>query len=158
MHARRATVESSKPTERDMQRTRHRNPRRAAVLAGIALAMLIAPAAAQQLNQPPPPLPPPASPTQDTAPQIGQPDPAPVVPANPAQRPATTAPIPSKGPAREVPAEPGKVEPATKPVLDSARRPVRGMVKVAPNRVRDTATGRYYWLSPEGRLLPEADN
>jgi hypothetical protein len=144
--------------ERDMQRNRLRNPRRATAIAGIALALATAPVAAQHLRQPPPPLPPPPAPTQDEAPQIGQPDPAPVVPANPAQRPPTTAPIPSQGPARQVPSEPEKTEPASKPVLDSAGRPVRGMVQVAPNRVRDTATGRYYWLSPEGRLLPEADD
>jgi hypothetical protein len=141
-----------------MQRNRSRPAILATAVAAFALATM--PALAQQLRQPPPPLQPPASPTQDAAPRIVQPATAPSLPSSPSQR-AATAPIKATTGDKE-PSQPASAKQAQAgdepQAVDANGRPVRGMVKVAPNRVRDTATGRYYWVSPAGRLLPDSGN
>lgn len=140
-----------------MQRNRNRNRSASAVV--VAFALVAAPALAQQLRQPPPPLPPPALPAQDASPRIVQPSAAPALPDHPSQRPANA---PIRATAGDEKPQTAAAKQAQddddRQVIDASGRPVRGMVKVAPNRVRDTATGRYYWVSPAGRLLPDSGN
>ena len=76
----------------------------------------------------------------------------PRVATDPGQRPQSSSPIPSEGPAKQLPAEqtaPARKTPAS--VLDSTGKPVSGMIQVAPNRVYDTATGRYHWTESDGQ-------
>lgn len=120
------------------------------------------PAAEAQLAQPPPATlsPPPGAGSR--GPQLIQP-PAPrpaVIPSAPDQRPPLQQ-IPSTGPST-----PSLVQPAAPPplgpvdpqgasrVLDATGKPVHGTVRVAPDRVYDPATGRYYWTSPVPAPLP----
>lgn len=137
------------------------NRSRSAILAAAAFALAAAPALAQQLRQPPPPLQPPASPTQDASPRIPQPSAAPALRNDPSQR-AVKAPIRAAATDDDASSQPATAKQpqadGERQVLDAEGRPVRGMVKVAPNRVRNTTTGRYYWVSPAGRLLPDSGN
>jgi hypothetical protein len=78
----------------------------------------------------------------------------PAVPATPDQRLQSSSPIPEQGPAKQLqktaaPAQPVPVQPTRpNPVLDATGKPVAGTIQVAPNRVYDPATGRYYWTTP----------
>ena len=115
-----------------------------------------APAVSQQLQQPTVPTTKPVpAPTQTgVGPQLKQVQPTqvPKVATDPNQRPQSSSPIPSAGPAKQVPAEqtaPARKNPAN--VLDSAGKPVNGMIQVAPNRVYDPATGLYHWTQTEGQ-------
>ena len=120
------------------------------------------PAASAQLAQPPPATlsPPPGSGSR--GPQLIQP-PAPQatqIPSVPGQRPPQQQ-IPSTGPSTPLlvqPAAPpplGPVNPhGASKVLDATGKPVHGTVRVAPDRVYDPATGRYYWTRPEPEPLP----
>jgi hypothetical protein len=114
------------------------------------------PLSAQQLLQPttPPPVNTPAQPI-GIGPQLKQAQAAPTVPADIEQRAVTAEPIKSKGPADE--AEPGFKPPvaigaAKKPVgvIDALGRPLSGAVQVAPNRIYDPGSGRYYHTVPAG--------
>lgn len=124
----------------------------------LVFAVLIGPAAlpalSQQLQQPTVPAAKPATPPSDSSigPKLDQAQPVqtPKVASDPNQRPQAPAAIPSKGPAREVPTESGsRKQPAN--VLDANGKPVNGMIQVAPNRVYDTATGRYHWTETSGQ-------
>jgi hypothetical protein len=130
------------------------------LLAGAVCAWL--PTAAAQLAQPPPATlsPPPGSGSR--GPQLIQP-PAPQsneIPSAPAQRPLLQQ-IPSTGPSSQPlvqPAAPpplGQVNPlGASKVLDATGKPVHGTVRVAPDRVYDPATGRYYWTRPAPEPVP----
>jgi len=126
----------------------------------LALAALMcivaAPAISQQLQQPTvTPTKPVLAPAQTgMGPQLKQAQPAqvPKVATDPNQRPPSSSPIRSAGPAKQVPAEqtaPSRKTPAN--VLDSAGKPVNGMIQVAPNRVYDPATGSYHWTESDGQ-------
>lgn len=115
-----------------------------------------APAVSQQLQQPtiPTTKPVPAPAQTGVGPQLkqAQPTQVPKVATDPSQRPQSSSPIPSTGPAKQVPAEqtmPAREKPAN--VLDSAGKPVNGMIQIAPNRVYDPATGRYHWTEMQGK-------
>jgi hypothetical protein len=125
---------------------------------GLAALMCIAaaPAISQQLQQPTVPATKPVpAPTQTgVGPQLKQAQPVqvPKVATDPDQRPQSSSPIPSTGPAKQVPAEQtaaARKTPAN--VLDSTGKPVNGMIQVAPNRVYDPATGRYHWTESKGQ-------
>jgi hypothetical protein len=125
---------------------------------GLAALMWVAaaPAISQQLQQPTVPATNPAPvPTQTgVGPQLkqAQPAPAPKVATDPNQRPQSSSPIPSAGPAKQLPTEqamPARKTPAN--VLDSTGKPVNGMIQVAPNRVYDPATGHYHWTESDGQ-------
>ncbi len=120
------------------------------------------PVATAQLGPSPPATlsPPPGSGSR--GPQLIQP-PAPrptQIPNAPDQRPPLQT-IPSTGPST-----PALVQPAAPPplgpvdphgasrVLDATGKPVHGTVRVAPDRVYDPATGRYYWTRPVPEPLP----
>lgn len=118
--------------------------------------IVAAPAVSQQLQQPEVPATKPVpAPTQTgVGPQLKEAQPAqvPKVAADPSQRPQSSSPIPSTGPAKQVPAEQAtraREKPAS--VLDSTGKPVDGMIQVAPNRVYDPATGRYHWTETQGQ-------
>jgi hypothetical protein len=126
------------------------------ILLGLAILVCapIRPAIAQQLLQPIVPANKPVPTQAGAGPQLKQAQPAqvPKVATDPNQRPQSSSPIPSTGPAKEVPAEqtaPARKSPAS--VLDSAGKPVNGMIQVAPNRVYDPATGRYHWTESDGQ-------
>ena len=95
-------------------------------------------------------------------PQVNRPQ---VIPANPGQRPRPTKPVPSEGPAKLLPGQPPQArtvpDPAPQPtrVFDASGRPLVGMLRVAPNRAFDPATGRYYQTTSAGKLIgpPPAD-
>ena len=117
--------------------------------------MLLA-ATTPSLAQSLPPLPANA-PAQSTGigPQLKQAQTAPTVPANIEQRAATAEPIKSTGPANEAKLEfkpPVAVRSAKKPavVIDALGQPVSGAVQVAPNRIYDPGSGRYYRTVPAG--------
>jgi hypothetical protein len=127
------------------------------ILLGLAILVCVAamPAIAQQLLQPNVPTNKPAPTQTEVGPQLKQAQPAqvPKVASDPSQRPQSSDPIPSTGPAKQVPAD--QTAPAQRKnpasVLDSAGKPVNGLIQVAPNRVYDPATGRYHWTELEGR-------
>src|SRR3546814_18376136 len=81
------------------------------------------------------------------------------MPANPGQRPRSTSPVPGEGPAKLLPVQPPQVrtvpDPAALPtrVFDAGGRPLSGMLRVAPNRAFDPATGRYYRPTSAGKIL-----
>src|SRR3546814_4698728 len=81
------------------------------------------------------------------------------IPANPGQRPRSTSPVPGEGPAKLLPVQPPQVrtvpdpEPLPTRVFDASGRPLSGMLRVAPNRAFDPATGRYYRTTSAGRIL-----
>ncbi len=115
------------------------------------LLMLMAPLSAQSLR------PPVAAPTQPAGigPQLKQTPSAPTVPADIGQRAPSAGPIKSTGPADEakpVLTSPPAVGAAKKPVavIDALGRPVSGAVQVAPNRIYDPGSGRYYRTVPAG--------
>lgn len=122
-----------------------------AILMGIATA----PAIAQQLQQPIVPANKPVPTQTGIGPQLEQAQPAqvPKLATDPNQRPQSSSPIPSAGPAKQVPAE--QTAPAMRKspdnVLDSAGKPVNGMIQIAPNRVYDPATRLYHWTRMEGQ-------
>src|SRR5690606_24987557 len=108
--------------------------------------------------------------------QIGQPEPRGVqsapqpvqrqaIPADPGQRPRSTSPVPSEGPAKLLPVQPPHVrtvpDPAPQPTpqFDASGRPLVRLLRVAPNRAFDPATGRYYRTTSAGKLVepPPAD-
>lgn len=126
------------------------------ILLGLAVLVCatIRPAIAQQLLQPAIPANKPVPTQTGTGPQLKQAQPAqvPKVATDPNQRPQSSSPIPSAGPAKQVPAEQtarARKTPAN--LLDSAGKPVNGMIQVAPNRVYDPATGRYHWTELDGQ-------
>ena len=124
---------------------------------GLAILMCAAamPAIAQQLLQPTVPANKPVPTQTGVGPQLkqAQPTQVPKVATDPAQRPQSSSPIPSTGPAKQVPTE--QTAPALRKnpasVFDSAGKPVSGMVQIAPNRVYDPATGLYHWTRTEGQ-------
>lgn len=134
-------------------------PRIAPLAAALVLASAAAPAIAQQLRAPEPPViratprerP---APARIDAPRTTQP---PVVASDPRQRPQDSAPIPETGPATKLPTQAPRRDPdpaaSERPLRDASGRPVGGMVRVAPNRVYDPASGRYYWTTPGGQLI-----
>lgn len=88
-------------------------------------------------------------------PQLEQVPAAQTVAADIEQRAPSAEPIKSTGPAKE--AKPGfkppvAARPAKKPVavIDALGRPVSGAVQVAPNRIYDPGSGRYYRTVPAG--------
>ncbi|RYG14194.1 MAG: classical arabinogalactan protein 4 [Burkholderiales bacterium] len=127
------------------------------LLLAASLAAVMAPLAAQQLQQPTVPTTRPVTPPANSGvgPQLQQTQaPPPAVLSDPAQRQPASSPVPSTGPAQDVPTGPDartlqKGRPAS--VLDSNGRPVNGMLQVAPNRVYDPATGRYHWTDTAGQ-------
>jgi len=124
-------------------------------LATLLCAVTTLPAISQQLQQPPVPANKPVPKQTGTGPQLKQAQPAqvPKVATDPDQRPQSSSPIPSAGPAKQVPAE--QAAPVTRKspasVLDSAGKPVNGMIQIAPNRVYDPSTGLYHWTRVEGQ-------
>lgn len=124
------------------------------LLFGCALALAAGLAWSQQIRQPEPwgvqtaPRP--------VQPQVNRPQ---VIPANPDQRPQSTSPVPSEGPAKLLPVQPPQVptvpdpEPLPTRVFDASGRPLSGMLRVAPNRAFDPATGRYYRTTTGGKIL-----
>src|SRR3546814_20175488 len=80
------------------------------------------------------------------------------IPANPGQRPRSTSPVPGEGPAKLLPVQPPQVrtvpdpEPLPTRVFDASGRPLSGMLRVAPHRAFDPATGRYYRTPSAGRI------
>ena len=127
------------------------------ILLGLAILVCAAttPAIAQQLLQPSVPANKPATTQAGVGPQLKQAQPAqvPKVATDPNQRPQSSSPIPSTGPAKQVSAE--QTAPALQKspasVLDSAGKPVNGMIQIAPNRVYDPVTGSYHWTRTEGQ-------
>lgn len=127
------------------------------ILLGLAVLVCAAamPAISQQLLQPIVPANKPAPAQTGVGPQLkqAQPPQVPKVASDPSQRPQSSDPIPSTGPAKQVPAE--QTAPALQKnpasVLDSAGKPVSGMVQIAPNRVYDPATGLYHWTRTDGQ-------
>lgn len=128
--------------------------------AGVLSLALTAPVFSQQLQQPAvQPTTKPATRDTGIGPQLKQ-EPAtaaPQVPANPGQRPQSTSPISSTGPANETPAaRPTRQQAPANPlgpvvqVIDPAGVPLNGYIQVAPNRVYDPVTNRYYWTTPAG--------
>jgi hypothetical protein len=127
---------------------------------GCALALATGQAWSQQVRQPEPwgvqPAPRPMQP------QVERPQ---VIPANPGQRPQSTSPVQSEGPAKLLPVQPPQVRTVPDPehlptrVFDASGRPLSGMLRVAPNRALDPATGRYYRTTSAGKILgpPPAD-
>lgn len=125
----------------------------------LCLAVLVCatlrPAIAQQLLQPTVPANKPVPTQTGTGPQLEQAQPVqvPKVATDPNQRPQSSSPIPSAGPAKQVPAE--QTAPALQKgpasVLDSSGKPVNGMIQIAPNRVYDPTTGLYHWTRTEGQ-------
>ncbi len=124
---------------------------------GLATLLCVAslPAISQQLQQPTVPANKPAPTQTGAGPQLKQAQSvqAPKVATDPGQRPQSSSPIPSAGPAKQVPAE--QTAPALRKnpasVFDSAGKPVNGMVQIAPNRVYDPVTGLYHWTRMEGQ-------
>ena len=127
------------------------------ILLGLATLMYAAsvPAISQQLQQPAVPVDKPVPTQTGVGPQLRQAQPvqAPKLATDPNERPQSSSPIPSAGPAKQVPAE--QTAPALQKspasVLDSAGKPVNGMIQIAPNRVYDPTTGRYHWTRTEGQ-------
>ena len=125
------------------------------LLFACALVLATGPAWSQQIRQPEPW-------GVQPAPRPVQPQ---VIPANPGQRPRPTSPVPSEGPAKLLPVPPPQVrtvpdpEPLPTRVFDASGRPLSGMLRVAPNRAFDPATGRYYRTTTAGKILgpPPAD-
>jgi hypothetical protein len=134
------------------------------LMAGLLAAALPGPGYAQLAQPRPAPLgpvsPQPIGPTVSRVPVV------PSVNADLAQRPADSAPIRATGPAQEPElrleaasdaAGPSRRAPATLPVLDATGRPLPGVIRVAPNRVFDPGSGRYYWTVGSGageRVVP----
>ncbi|MEO8365567.1 MAG: hypothetical protein ABI538_05105 [Pseudoxanthomonas sp.] len=122
-----------------------------AILVGVATV----PAIAQQLQQPIAPANKPVPTQRRMGPELQLAQPAQVskLATDPSQRPQSSSPIPSAGPAKQVPAEQtalvGQKNRAS--VFDSAGKPVNGMIQIAPNRVYDTTTGLYHWTRTEGQ-------
>lgn len=84
------------------------------------------------------------------------------VPDSPMQRPRSSSPIPSEGPAKLLAPPPPTLQqpraetdtvPMPTRVFDASGRPLSGMLRVAPNRAFDPATGRYYRTTSAGKLL-----
>ena len=129
------------------------------VAIGVVLAFAMAPASSQQLQQPTPLGTKPVTQDSGIGPQLSDPQATkpPEVPSNLDQRPQSSSPIPSAGPAKQMPTEStksqfGPIEPAPpKRVLDATGKPIRDGVQVAPNRVYDPATKRYYPTTPPGQ-------
>lgn len=129
-------------------------------LASIWLAVVpSSPLRAQQLSQhsslPPVARPVTPSPATGVGPSLIRTPMAPVISSDLGQRPANAAPIRATGPAVEPllqlptsPTEPLKL--ASSRLLDPAGRPIPGVVRVAPNRVYDPGSGRYYWTVGSG--------
>lgn len=125
-------------------------------ITGVLLALASAPASSQQLQQPTPLSPEPPKQGKGIGPQLNQ-SPVtlpPAIPSNPNQRPQSSSPIPSAGPAKQVPTElatpqfdPTKTSQPEK-VPDATDKPVRGLIQMAPDRFYDPATGRYYKRAP----------
>jgi hypothetical protein len=124
-------------------------------MAGATLAFAISPASSQQLQQQTPLATPPAQPI-GTGPRLDQAQatkPA-EIPSSLDQRPQSSSPIQSVGPAKQPPGQPATssselarpVEPTK--LLDATGRRADGMIRVAPNRVYDPVTKRYYWTTP----------
>lgn len=88
-------------------------------------------------------------------PQLRQAHPTqlPKIAADPGQRPQSANPIPSAGPAKQVPVEQpaAAAKQRAASVLDSTGKPVDGLIQVAPNRVFDPATGLYHWTRTQGQ-------
>lgn len=108
---------------------------------------------AQQLQQrtlaPPVPGPDIQSPNAVIGPSLIQPPATPVMPSDLGRRPAGSAPIRATGPALEpllqVPTpQAGPLKAVSSRLLDPAGRPIPGVIRVAPNRVYDPGSGRYY--------------
>lgn len=124
-------------------------------LATLACVAATAPAISQQLQQATVPASKPVPTQTGTGPQLEQAQSVqvPKVATDPSQRPRSSSPIPSTGPAEQLPAE--QTAPAARKnpasVLDSAGKPVNGMIQIAPNRVYDPATGLYHWTQTEGQ-------
>lgn len=129
----------------------------------LSLVLLAPMGAAQSLD------PAPRSPTATRQATALKPPPAPATLPAPATSPipsgagqrAQPAPIPQQGPAQPSPSPLGNTAPsAAKPAQPAVRTPskvydrsgrlVPGAVQVAPNRVLDTRTGRYYNTLPSG--------
>jgi hypothetical protein len=127
-------------------------------MAGLLLAVASAPASSQ-LGQPTPPVVTPKPQDTGMGPRLNntQATKSVEIPSDLNQRPQSSSPIPSTGPANEALAKPAGAafDPATsnqrRRVLDAAGRPVEGTIRVAPNRVYDPATGRYYRTTPPGQ-------
>ena len=122
-----------------------------------AITFAIAPASSQQLQQPTTLTPAPV--VHGVGPQLHNPqdNKPPAIPSTPEQRPQSSSPIADQGPAKQLPKTPANSQ--TDPVqpirpnrvLDATGKPVSGTIPVAPNRVYDPATGRYYWTTPSGQ-------
>jgi hypothetical protein len=131
--------------------------KRSSYLLAASLAIATAPLAAQRLQQPTVPATKPVTPPTNSGvgPQLQQKQASPpAVLSDPAQRQPAASPIPSTGPAKEVPTGPDartlqKGRPAS--VLDANGKPVNGMQQVAPNRVYDPVSGRYHWTDTSGQ-------
>jgi len=128
-------------------------------MVGVMLALAMAPALSQQLQQPAPPDTKPVTQDNGIGPQLNDPQTTkpPEIPSNLDQRPESSSPIPSTGPAKQMPTESTKSQfgptgPAqSKRVLDATGKPIRNGIQVAPNRVYDPATKRYYPTKPAGQ-------
>jgi hypothetical protein len=117
-----------------------------------------------QLAQTPPPLSAVAPPC--IGPVVSRLPVAPSVNADLAQRLADSAPIRATGPAQEPVLKlqaPGdvaaqtRIAPEALPLLDAAGQPLPGVIRIAPNRIFDPGSGRYYWTGGSGaaeRIIP----
>lgn len=125
----------------------------------VVLVCAMAPASSQQLQQPTPLGTKPVTQDNGIGPQLNDPETKkpPEVPSNLDQRPESSSPIPSTGPAKQMPTESTKSRfGPTKPgqqkrVLDATGKPITDGIQVAPNRVYDPATKRYYPTTPPGQ-------
>jgi hypothetical protein len=126
------------------------------VAMGVVLAFAMAPASSQQLQQPTPLGTQSVPKDNGIGPQLSEPQAAkpPEVPSNLDQRPESSSPIPSTGPAKQAATDTtsSQFAPAKpKRVLDARGKPIRDGIQVAPNRVYDPATKRYYPTTPPGQ-------
>ena len=128
-------------------------------MVGVALAFAMVPVSSQQLQQPAQLGTKPVTQDDGIGPQLSDPQVTkpPEVPSNLDQRPQSSSPIPSTGPAKQMPTETtqsqfGPTEPGQqKRVLDATGKPITDGIQVAPNRVYDPATKRYYPTTPPGQ-------